>query len=135
MRSMTSRMWPKLQGKIKRIPFAGQLLKLPDNSADMADTLITRFGGLAAQAYLTFLEGNEGQKATDALISAGKAEITDYASAVTRRIIRGKVLSMLSKSVMPRLEPLIVSVLHDVNAAGTTHPSITNDLFITLPLK
>lgn len=135
MRSMTSRMWPKLQGKIKRIPFAGQLLKLPDNSADMADTLITRFGGMAAQAYLTFLEGNEGQKATDALISAGKAEINDYASAVTRRIIRGKVLSMLSKSVMPRIEPLIISVLHDVNAADTTHPSVTNDLFLTLPLK
>lgn len=135
IRSMTGKLWPQLQGKIKKIPFAGHLLKLPDNAADMADTLVARFGNMATTAYLTFLEGNEGSKATDGMIAEGKAEITDYASAITRRLIRGKVLSMISKSLMPRIDPLITSAMGDVNAVGTPHQSVTDDLFLTVTLK
>lgn len=134
---LSNKVWDKLagqMGQIKRmLEMGGGEAHLPETSQQASQLVLRHLGEVLSRTMLAVVEGNENEKDYESIIEQGQQGL----HAMIEEIIpsqAGNVWDFFMDGVYSKLDPLVRSVLQDLNAVGTSGESRTDDLTLSVPL-
>ena len=138
MASMLSgKAWNRLGGRINQlkamIEFGGGKANLPETPQQATQLALRHLREVISRALLAVVEGNDQEADVEDIINEGKQGVRAMIEEVAPEQADNLWEFFLS-DVYPKLEPLVRSVLGDVNAVATDAESRTDDLHLTVTL-
>ena len=134
---LSGKAWDKLGGRInqlkKMLEMGGGKANLPETPQQATQLALRHLREVLSRTVLAVVESNDSEADIEDIINEGKQGI----HAMIEEVVPDKADNLWEfflNDVYPRLEPLVRSVLGDVNAAGTDAESRTDDLRLTVNL-
>ena len=134
---LSGKAWDKLGGRInqlkKMLEMGGGKANLPETPQQATQLALRHLREVLSRTVLAVVESNDSEADIEDIINEGKQGI----HAMIEEVVPDQADNLWEfflNDVYPRLEPLVRSVLGDVNAAGTDAESRTDDLRLTVNL-
>ena len=134
---LSGKAWSKLGGRINQLKamleMGGGKANLPETPQQATQLALRHLSEVLSRAVLAVVEGNDREADIEDIINEGKQGIRAMIEEVAPDQ-SDNLWDFFLSEVYPKLEPLVRSVLGDVNAVDTDAESRTNDLQLTVTL-
>lgn len=135
---LARRVWNKVGNRLDALgaflAADGEKPKLPSSRQEATHLVLRHLRQPIADALLAMTQGNEDEQNPQAIIDATRQGLRAMIDELAPRQAN-QLWDFFSAQVEPKLEPLVRSVLLDLNHAGTPHERKTNDLTLTIELQ
>ena len=134
---LSGKAWNMMNGRIgqlkKMLEMGGGTAHLPESPQQVTQLALRHLNEVMSRTMLAIVEGNEGAKDVEGIISQAKEGI----HAIIEEVAPDQAENLwefFQTDVYPRLEPMVRTILNDRNAVGTHNESVTDDLSLKVTL-
>lgn len=128
---LTNKAWNKVgnrMGQLKKmLEVGGGKTNLPETPQQATQLVLRHLNEVLSRAMIAVVEGNEQEKDVDELMNMGKEGVRAIIDE-TAPNQADALWEFFLADVYPKLEPLVRSILQDLNGVGTRGESRTDDL-------
>ena len=134
---LSGKAWNMMNGRIgqlkRMLEMGGGTAHLPESPQQVTQLALRHLNEVMSRTMLAIVEGNEGAKDVEGIISQAKEGI----HAIIEEVAPDQAENLwefFQTDVYPRLEPMVRTILNDRNAVGTHNESVTDDLSLKATL-